>query len=66
MWKIPSGDCKTFPGHGERNECGKLLADGKDDNKKSLQFPISHNQVDLLQAGELSSDIRTDLLRCLI
>ena len=28
MWKIPSGDCKTFPGHGERNECGKLLPDG--------------------------------------
>jgi angio-associated migratory cell protein len=29
MWKIPSGDCKTFPGYGERNECGKLLPDGK-------------------------------------
>ena len=29
MWKIPSGDCKTFPGHGERNECCKILPDGK-------------------------------------
>ena len=29
MWKVPSGDCKTFAGHGERNECGKLLPDGK-------------------------------------
>ncbi|EFX86282.1 hypothetical protein DAPPUDRAFT_187565 [Daphnia pulex] len=29
MWKIPSGDCKTLPGHGERNECGKILPDGR-------------------------------------
>ncbi|KAK4003322.1 angio-associated migratory cell protein [Daphnia magna] len=29
FWKIPSGDCKTLPGHGERNECGKILPDGR-------------------------------------
>lgn len=38
MWKIPSGDCKTFPGHGERNECGKLLADGRKDIRNPILF----------------------------
>lgn len=28
MWRIPSGECKTFPSHGTSNECGKILADG--------------------------------------
>ncbi|XP_069769109.1 angio-associated migratory cell protein isoform X3 [Narcine bancroftii] len=29
MWKIPSGECKTFPGTGCQATCGKILADGK-------------------------------------
>lgn len=29
MWKIPSGECKTFPGANCRNTCGALLPDGK-------------------------------------
>ncbi|XP_023216215.1 angio-associated migratory cell protein-like [Centruroides sculpturatus] len=28
MWRIPSGECKTFPSHGTSNECGKILVDG--------------------------------------
>ena len=33
MWKVPSGDCKTIPGFGLQNECGKVLPDGR-----SLKF----------------------------
>lgn len=29
MWKIPSGDCKTFTGYGPPALCGKILPDGK-------------------------------------
>uniref|UniRef100_A0A0B7B680 Angio-associated migratory cell protein n=1 Tax=Arion vulgaris TaxID=1028688 RepID=A0A0B7B680_9EUPU len=29
MWKIPSGECKTFPGYGSSATCGKILPDGK-------------------------------------
>lgn len=29
MWKVPSGDCKTIPGFGLQNECGKVLPDGR-------------------------------------
>ncbi|XP_059175600.1 angio-associated migratory cell protein-like [Physella acuta] len=29
MWKIPSGDCKTFAGFGPSANCGKILPDGK-------------------------------------
>lgn len=29
MWKIPSGECKTFQGHGCAASCGLILADGK-------------------------------------
>lgn len=29
MWKIPSGDCKTFQSHGAPSQCGKILPDGK-------------------------------------
>nr|XP_061802923.1 angio-associated migratory cell protein-like [Nerophis lumbriciformis] len=29
MWKIPSGDCKTFPGSGSRATTGKVFPDGK-------------------------------------
>ncbi|GFN90510.1 angio-associated migratory cell protein, partial [Plakobranchus ocellatus] len=29
MWKIPSGDLKTFVGHGPGATCGKFLPDGK-------------------------------------
>ncbi|XP_064607664.1 angio-associated migratory cell protein-like [Liolophura sinensis] len=29
MWKIPSGDCKTFQGHGSTVGCGRFLPDGK-------------------------------------
>jgi len=29
MWKIPSGECKTFTGHGPSAVCGRILADGK-------------------------------------
>ena len=28
MWKVPSGDCKTFQGHGSRSCVGKILPDG--------------------------------------
>lgn len=28
MWKVPSGDCKIFPGSGERVETAALLPDG--------------------------------------
>ncbi|KAL4225059.1 hypothetical protein ACF0H5_015753 [Mactra antiquata] len=28
MWKIPSGDCKTFQSHGCTASCGVILADG--------------------------------------
>ena len=30
MWKIPSGDCKTFQGHGSSSGCGCLMPDGND------------------------------------
>ena len=29
MWKLPSGDCKTFQGHSMRNSCGALMKDGR-------------------------------------
>lgn len=29
MWKVPSGDCKTFAGYGPSAVCGKILPDGK-------------------------------------
>lgn len=29
MWKIPSGDCKTFQSHGCRTTCGVFMKDGK-------------------------------------
>ncbi|XP_005099957.1 angio-associated migratory cell protein [Aplysia californica] len=29
MWKIPSGDCKTFVGYGPSALCGRILPDGK-------------------------------------
>lgn len=29
MWKVPSGDCKTFQSHGCRSTCGVLMKDGK-------------------------------------
>ncbi|GAB1602472.1 angio-associated migratory cell protein-like [Argonauta hians] len=29
MWKIPSGDCKTFTGANSSVSCGKILPDGK-------------------------------------
>lgn len=29
MWKIPSGDCKTFQSHGCRSTCGAFMKDGK-------------------------------------
>ena len=29
MWKIPSGDCKTFQSHGVPATCGKVIHDGK-------------------------------------
>lgn len=29
MWKIPSGDCKTFQGHSMKTTCGALLKDGR-------------------------------------
>lgn len=29
MWKIPSGDCKTFQGHGATVGCGRFLPDGR-------------------------------------
>lgn len=29
MWKIPSGDTKTFQGHGCRSTCGMFMKDGK-------------------------------------
>jgi len=29
MWKIPSGDCKTFVGFGPAALCGQILSDGK-------------------------------------
>lgn len=29
MWKIPSGDCKTFQSHGSRSTCGVMMKDGK-------------------------------------
>ena len=29
MWKIPSGDCKTFQGHNSRNTCAAVLKTGK-------------------------------------
>ncbi|KAH9498158.1 hypothetical protein Btru_008408 [Bulinus truncatus] len=29
MWKIPSGDCKTFAGRGPSAQCGLVLPDGK-------------------------------------
>ncbi|XP_061663754.1 angio-associated migratory cell protein [Syngnathoides biaculeatus] len=29
MWKIPSGDCKTFQGCASQATCGKVLPDGK-------------------------------------
>ena len=29
MWKIPSGDCKTFQGPGCTASCGILMQDGK-------------------------------------
>ncbi|CAL1543520.1 unnamed protein product [Lymnaea stagnalis] len=29
MWKVPSGDCKTFAGFGPGANCGRVLPDGK-------------------------------------
>ncbi|XP_071148534.1 angio-associated migratory cell protein-like [Mytilus edulis] len=29
MWKVPSGDCKTFQGPGCTANCGRILPDGK-------------------------------------
>ncbi|KAK7507275.1 hypothetical protein BaRGS_00001210 [Batillaria attramentaria] len=29
MWKIPSGDCKTFQSHGAPSQCGRIMPDGK-------------------------------------
>lgn len=29
MWKIPSGDCKTFQSSGCQATCGKVLTDGE-------------------------------------
>ncbi|CAG5129165.1 unnamed protein product, partial [Candidula unifasciata] len=29
MWKIPSGECKTFAGYGPSAVCGQILPDGK-------------------------------------
>ena len=29
MWKIPSGDCKTFLGHSMKTTCGALMKDGR-------------------------------------
>lgn len=29
MWKIPSGDCKTFAGRGPSAQCGLIMPDGK-------------------------------------
>ncbi|XP_019614224.1 PREDICTED: angio-associated migratory cell protein-like [Branchiostoma belcheri] len=29
MWKVPSGDCKTFQGHGCQSTAGKVMPDGK-------------------------------------
>ncbi|KAK3094701.1 hypothetical protein FSP39_005157 [Pinctada imbricata] len=29
MWKVPSGDTKTFQGHGSPASCGRLFNDGK-------------------------------------
>ena len=28
MWKIPSGDCKTFQGPGCTASCGIIMSDG--------------------------------------
>ena len=28
MWRVPSGDCKTFQGHGSRNVCAAIMTDG--------------------------------------
>ncbi len=32
MWKIPSGDCKTFQGHNSRNTCSAMLPNGESGN----------------------------------
>ena len=29
MWKVPSGDCKIFSGHGQKTTAGVILPDGK-------------------------------------
>lgn len=29
MWKIPNGDSKIYPGHGEKAECAEIMPDGK-------------------------------------
>lgn len=28
MWRIPGGDCKLLPGHGNKTDCGLILPDG--------------------------------------
>ena len=29
LWRLPSGDCKTLPGHGCKNTCATILAGGR-------------------------------------
>lgn len=29
MWRVPSGDCKTFQGQSCRNTCAALMSDGQ-------------------------------------
>ncbi|XP_021919155.1 angio-associated migratory cell protein-like [Zootermopsis nevadensis] len=29
VWRIPGGECKVLPGHGDKADCGLMLPDGK-------------------------------------
>ena len=53
MWRIPSGDCKTFPSHGCRNTCGTILVDG------GCSFSLSPSPFPLLLSPSLSFSLFT-------
>lgn len=44
MWKVPTGDCKTFQGHNSRNTSAALLGSGRIHNicllKKLFDFRL--------------------------
>lgn len=38
MWKIPSGECKTFQSAASQATCGKVLPDGERRDNKTLRI----------------------------